>query len=227
MQNLGFLRRLMTLGERQALQDFLPYVDYASEASDYLISMLKASGEDLNAINDQIRENERRADDLTLSISADVTQGAINATLLGHLLNLTETFDDLLDRSLYISREIKRVDQVRNSFNEESDKLLSYCYEEFSRMLESNKEALELLRNILKASRTDSMKKNRKQIEALEEKIDDMKDGMIDLIYSRWNEINYLVFNHLTGLVHKVDDMMDDCEDISDLVMTIVSSIAK
>lgn len=227
MQNLGFLRRLMTLGERQALQEFLPYIDYASEASDQLISMLRTSGEDLNSINEQIRENEKKADNLTLSITADVTQGAINATLLGHLLTLTETFDDLLDRSLYISREIKRVDQIRHTFSEEAEGLLVQCYTEFASMLESNKEALNLLGKILKASRTDNTKKYRKQIEELEENIDDMKDSLIDRVYAHWNEINYLVFNHLTGLVHKIDDMMDDCEDISDLVMTVVSSIAK
>lgn len=227
MQNLGFLRRLMTLGERQALQDFLPYVGYASESSDLLISMLDSRGKDLDSINEKIRGNEKKADDLTISIAGDVTQGAINGTLLGHLLNLTETFDDLLDRSLYISREIKRVDAVRDTFDANSEHLIVNCYSEFSTMLRFNKEALSMLENILKANKMDEMRKIRREIEVLEEKVDDMKDSIIDRMYREWNKVNYLVFNHLTGLVHKIDDMMDDCEDISDLVLTIVSSIAK
>lgn len=227
MQNFGFLRRLMTLGERQALQEFLPYIDYASEASNLLISMLGADKEQLEEINEKIRTAEKKADDLTIAIAGDVTQGAINATLLGHLLALTETFDDLLDRSLYISREVKRVEQIRDTFEAASEKTISECYGEFAGMLKANLDALELLRSILMASKTASMRKIRKEIEELEERVDDMKDSIMDTVYSHWNEINYLVFNHLVSLTHKIDDMLDDCEDISDLVMTIVSSIAK
>lgn len=217
----------MTLGERQALKDFLPYLDYASEASDLLIRMLRADENELEEINEKIRENERQADDLTMAISGDVTQGAINATLLGHLLSLTETFDDLLDKSLYISREVKRVSQVRKTFDSKSGELTEKCYIEFTEMLRTNIKALGLLKKILLADKTDSMRKIRKEIEVLEETVDDMKDSVIDTVYRNWNEINYLAFNHVTGMAHKIDDMLDDCEDISDLVMTVVSSIAK
>lgn len=227
MQNFGFLRRLMTLGERQALLELLPFVDYASESSRILIEMLMKRKTGISELNEQIRTSEKKGDDLTMAISGEVTQGAINATLLGHLLTLTETFDDLLDKSLYISREVKRVDHIRDSFDKPSDELVEQCYRKFAEMLEANIEALSLLRKILNAKKLDTMRKIRKDIERIEEKVDDIKDNLIDLVYNHWNEINYVVFNHLTGLAHKIDDLLDDCEDISDLVMTVVSSMAK
>jgi len=37
--------------------------------------------------------------------------------------------------------------------------------------------------------------------------------------------MSYIVFEHLNTLAHKLDDLLDDCEDISDLIFTIMLAV--
>lgn len=227
MQNIGFLKRIMTLGERQALKEYLPYIEISAESTSLLIEMLSYASGKREDINEKIRANERKADDLTQSIKNELTHGAINSSLLDTLLTLTEKFDDLLDRTYYISREIMRISHAEDTFDESSISTVRKSYSYFSEMLKLHITALSYLSSIIKASKDSDIIDLRKKIELLEEKVDDMKDTFIDSVYRTWRESNYLVFTHVIGIVHKVDDLLDDCEDISDMVMTIVSSVAK
>lgn len=227
MQNIGFLKRMITLGERQALKEYLPYIEISAESTSLLIEMLREDSRNGEDINEKIRANERKADDLTQSIKSELTHGAINSSLLDTLLTLTEKFDDLLDRTYYISREIMRMSHAEETFDKSSVSTLRKSYSYFSVMLGFHITALSYLSSIIKASKDAEIVELRKNIESLEEKVDDMKDTFIDSVYRTWKESNYLVFTHVIGIVHKVDDLLDDCEDISDMVMTIVSSIAK
>ncbi len=227
MDKHGFFRRILNLGEKQALLELLPYIDYSVEASGHILSMLDISGEKHEDLTSRIRELERMGDELTLSITTEITQGAINVTLLGHLLSLVETFDDLLDRSLYISREIKRFHGVAHKFSDDERNVIDFCYSNYRKMLENHLLSLSLLSRILKSNRLDSMRSIKSEIENLEERVDEIKDDILDYLYSSAERIGYLSFNHLSGLVHKIDDLLDDCEDVSDLIITVVSSINK
>lgn len=227
MQNIGFLKKIMTLGERQALKEYLPYIEISAKSTSLLMEMMGANTKDKLSLNESIRENERRADDLTQSIKNELTHGAINSSLLDTLLTLTEKFDDLLDRTYYISREIMRMSHAEETMDSKSVSTVRTSYTYFTEMLKLHVKALSYLTSIISADRDKDIMQLRKNIEALEEKVDDMKDTFIDSIYRKWSESNYLVFTHVIGIVHKVDDLLDDCEDISDMVSTIVSSIAK
>jgi len=39
--------------------------------------------------------------------------------------------------------------------------------------------------------------------------------------------LHYLQFFHYSELMHKCDDVLDSCEDLSDLIVTVVTSILK
>jgi uncharacterized protein Yka (UPF0111/DUF47 family) len=67
----------------------------------------------------------------------------------------------------------------------------------------------------------------RRQIEDKEERVDELKDEIIDELYRNSASIGYLTFSHLTDMVHKIDDLLDDCEDIADTVFTIITSLTK
>ena len=225
MPSRGFLRRLLVLGERQALQDLMVYTDLAQKATDILSSQLLQPSIEQEESVGKIRAIEKQGDDLTMSLKSDITQGAINSTLLGHLLNLVETCDDILDKTLYLSREIYRMSHFLHLNPELAGYVKDGAYTKFSRMLDYNKKALTNLQNMLNANDLEHLKSERKAIESLEEVVDDIKDDLIDQVYVDAKGLHYLVFTHVMNTVHRIDDLLDDCEDASDLVMTISNSV--
>jgi uncharacterized protein Yka (UPF0111/DUF47 family) len=67
----------------------------------------------------------------------------------------------------------------------------------------------------------------RKEIEDIEERGDDIKDQGFDRLYSIASKLNFLEFYHYQELLHKCDDILDSCEDFSDLIVSVVTSILK
>lgn len=223
----GFLRRFLVLGEKQALQDLIVYTDLAEEATDLLISQLSATSQQMGTISRKIRQIEKKGDDRTMDIKTEITQGAINSTLLGHLLSLVDISDDFLDRCLYISREILRMSHYLSKDMTSNNYLHEQIYPRFAEMLKINNEALSHLRNMLGAKSVGGMRNSRKAIELCEEKVDDLKDNIIDGLYVEADNLHYIVFTHVTNTVHRIDDLLDDCEDASDLVITVSTSVSR
>ena len=67
----------------------------------------------------------------------------------------------------------------------------------------------------------------RKEIESIEEQGDDIKDQGFDRLYSITPKLHYLEFHHYQELLHKCDDILDSCEDFSDLIVSVVTAILK
>jgi uncharacterized protein Yka (UPF0111/DUF47 family) len=67
----------------------------------------------------------------------------------------------------------------------------------------------------------------RKEIEALEEQGDDIKDAGFDKLYFMAPKMHFLQFFHYSEMLHKSDDILDTCEDLSDVIVSIVTSILK
>ncbi len=225
MPNKGFLRRLLVLGERQALQDLIVYTELGQKATEILKKQLSSMQMDQTGLISEVRSIEKKGDDLTLALKSEITQGAVNSTLLGHLLNLVETCDDILDRSLYISREIIRMSHFLKSAEEYSDYVVTEVYPRFIKMLDINSQALGTLKQMLQANGLEELNQNRGKIERFEESVDDIKDDIIDRVYTDAKNLHYLVFTHILNMVHRIDDLLDDCEDASDYVITVSNSV--
>lgn len=226
MVNTSFLKRLLIVGEKNVLNQLTEYTDLGVESSD-LLRMMLTGDDDLQLLNDEIREIERKGDDLAIGIKNEITGGAISSNLMDNLITLTETCDDMIDKSYFISREIKRMMLDHVEKDENALLLIHNSYQIYSEMLTLNKEALSYVKRMLKSGDMNVMREIRKSIEVIEEKGDEYKDDLIDEIYRVADSISYLVFNHLTAVAHKIDDMLDDCEDISDLILTINLSLTK
>jgi len=227
MVNANFLKKLLMVGEKNVLSRLTGYVDYARNAVDVLEKMLQIDHVDYDSLNNQVRIIERNADVLTMEIKHDITSGAISSNLMDNLANLVETCDDILDKTYYISREIRRMGKNHNRKDDDSTKMLKTGYDVFIKMLDISKISLEHVRTIFLNAESAQMTEQRKSIEKLEEDVDEFKDDLIDEIYRNADSISFLVFSHLIGVVHKIDDLLDDCEDISDLVMNIETSVTK
>ncbi len=227
MVNANFLKKLLMVGEKSVLSKLTGYIDYAKEAVDILEKMLQIDHVDYDSLNNEVRIIERSADELTVEIKHDITSGAISSNLMDNLANLVETCDDILDKSYYISREIRRMGKNHNRKDDDSTKMLKSGYAVFVKMLDISRISLEHVRTIFLNAESAQMTEQRKNIEKLEEDVDELKDDLIDEVYRNSDNISFLVFSHIIGVVHKIDDLLDDCEDISDLVMNIETSVTK
>ncbi len=227
MATRGFLRRILVLGERQTLKDLRIYSDMAKESTELLISQLSSISEDTHEIPLKIRQLEKKGDKLTMGIKTEITQGAINSTLLGHLLSLVDISDDFLDRCLYISREIERMSHYLCKNDASRNYVRQHIYPKFVEMLKINIEGLDHLRSMLGEKSVSDMREHRIAIQHCEEEVDDLKDNILDGLYVEADNHPYVVFVHVSNTVHRIDDLLDDCEDASDLVITISTSVSR
>ena len=76
MPSKGFLRRLLVLGERQALQDLKVYTELGQKATAILSSQLLQSSTEQEGSVSKIRGIEKQGDAPTMSLKSDITQGA-------------------------------------------------------------------------------------------------------------------------------------------------------
>ncbi|MCL4347797.1 MAG: DUF47 family protein [Candidatus Thermoplasmatota archaeon] len=226
MVNYSFLKRLMVVGERQVLQKMTYYAELIESSSNYILEMISGENENLETLAENVYEKEKEGDSLTFNLKNIITSGAIGSNLMDNFLELAETFDDILDKSYWISREVVR---ARNSplFKDEREKFIRNVYSNFIDIINSNVSASKLIKQILEANNLEEIRTKREEIERLEQDVDEMKDGIIDLLYKKSDSISYLAFNHLNSMVHILDDMLDGCEDVSDIVLTIVQSVSK
>jgi uncharacterized protein Yka (UPF0111/DUF47 family) len=225
MVNPGFLKKIMVVGEKHVLGEMTVYIDMALEATVMLEEMLESSPEKMVEINEKIRLLERKADDYGMQLTHEITSGAISSNLMDNLLKLTDTCDDILDKSHYLGREIKRMNIDYK--NGRTEAIMRTSYKTFRVMIQKSREALKSLSLMLSDSNMDSLRSERKNIEVLEEAVDELKDNLIDEIYRNADGMHFLVYDHLMSLVHKIDDMVDDCEDISDILLNIILSVSK
>ena len=226
MVNYSFLKRLMVVGERQVLQKMTYYAELIESSSNYIMEMISGENENLETLAENVYEKEKEGDSLTFNLKNIITSGAIGSNLMDNFLELAETFDDILDKSYWVSREVVR---ARNSplFKDEREKFIRNVYSNFIDIINSNVSASKLIKQILEANNLEEIRTKREEIERLEQDVDEMKDGIIDLLYKKSDSISYLAFNHLNSMVHILDDMLDGCEDVSDIVLTIVQSVSK
>ncbi|AAT43913.1 DUF47 family protein [Picrophilus oshimae] len=224
MVNYRFLKRILAVGEKDILSRLTFFSDMSIKNSEYLIEMLKNYQSDLNNYNSMIRDNEKASDEMDVNLRHDVTSGAISSNLMDNILLLIEKCDDIVDKTYYVSREIKRY-ILNHKFIDDEENIIKYTYGRFIDILNKNIEALNVVKSILNENDINAMKEHRKTIESIEEEVDNIKDSVIDFSYKSSNTVSYITFEHINTLAHKLDDMLDDCEDIADLVFTIMLSV--
>ncbi len=226
MVNYHFLKKLMVIGERQSLMNMEKYLSLAQENSNLLMEIFEKPENDVQNMVKKIGLNEKEADEITLNLKRDITSGAIGSTLMDNFLTLIEKFDDIIDKTYWIAREMSRAKDsfIANGFHMEP---IKGFYTNFITILEINLEAIGKVNKMLEVADIDQVKEVRGNIQEMEEKVDEIKDGIIDRLYRTSESISYLMFNHINSIVHTLDDLLDNCEDISDLVLNTMLSVSR
>jgi uncharacterized protein Yka (UPF0111/DUF47 family) len=172
-----------------------------------------------------IKVLENKSDEVAFKITEDITAGAVSPNILEQLLQTVSVADDIVDTYYYQSRELCRMYKARFPYSEEVED--AEWVSMFKSMLELADQALQKVRLILLNSDLSEIFKLRKEIESLEQEGDEIKDHGFDALYRQAPQIHYLQFYHYSEMLHKFDDILDGCEDLSDLVLSVITSILK
>ena len=220
------LKGIWIVGEKNIFGELAKIFDIATEANTILSNMFKTGykEKELTESMHAMQQLEKKSDDIAFKISEDITAGAISPNIIDNLLECVQTADDIIDTYYYISRELNRMARAYSAGFKEHYADWDSVY---VNMLALSEKSILNLKQALSSSDISEILRMRKEIEDIEEQGDEIKDKGFDRLYSIAPKLHYLEFYHYQELLHKSDDILDSCEDISDLIVSVVTSILK
>ena len=220
------LKGIWVVGEKHIFSELAQIVSVAQEANPLVINMFKMGyrHQDLTAAMHQVQHLEKKSDEIAFRVSEDITSGAISPNIIDNLLDCVHVADDIVDTYYYVSREMGRMSRAYESGFELQQADWDSVYEN---MLSVADKSLQKIKQTLSTPNITEILALRKEIEALEEQGDEIKDQGFDRLYSLAPKLHYIQFYHYSELLHKCDDILDACEDFADLIVSVVTSIIK
>ena len=134
---------------------------------------------------------EKKSDEIAFKISEDITSGAISPNIIDDLLKSVQVADDIVDLYYYLSRELDRMAKVYSAGFELKRPGWDSVYVNILALAEKS---LLKLKQALSSSNVTEILELRKEIEALEEQGDDLKDAGFDRLYNMTPNLHYLQF---------------------------------
>ena len=226
MFELKSLKGILVVGEKNIFIKLAQIIAIAQEGNSLVSSMFNVDLKEpqLTQIMNSVQLLEKKSDVIAFSISEDITSGAISPNIIDDLLKSVQVADDIVDLFYYLSREIDRMAKVYFVGFEMKQPGWDSVYVGILTLAE---QSLKKLKQLLSSNAVSEIFELRKEIETLEEQGDDLKDGGFDRLYGMTPKLHYLQFFHYVELLHKCDDVLDSCEDLSDLIASVVTSILK
>ena len=220
------LKGIWVVGEKNIFIELTQVFAIASEANTLVSGMFKMDYKEQESSNimHAVQVLEKKSDEVAFKISEDITGGAISPNIIDNLLECVQVADDIVDLYYYLSRELDRMAKAYNTGFGLKHADWDSVYEN---MLTLAEKSLSKVKQALSSSSVAEILELRKEIEAIEEQGDDIKDQGFDRLYSIAPQQHYLQFYHYQELLHKCDDILDSCEDFSDLIVSVVTSIIK
>jgi uncharacterized protein Yka (UPF0111/DUF47 family) len=225
---LKSLKGILVVGEKNIFAELAEIATIAAQANTIMKSMFKMGYDNDHALVESmhaVRDLEKKSDVVAFKLSEDITSGAVSPNILDNLIECAHVADNIVDTYYYLSREIARMGKSKladSSVHQEADWIAL-----FEKMLNLADQSLSKLKQALTSSSVPEILQLRKEIETLEEDGDDIKDAGFDKLYGYAANMHFLQFYHYSELLHKCDDVLDGCEDLSDLIVSIVTSILK
>jgi len=222
---MRILKRLLSSGEERIFVTLSQHAELSVKSLRTIMDVLNR-GEvtplTLERMMFEVSASESRGDGIIRELSASISRGAVPVALIGDFEMLMDRLDDVLDLVNFVAKELSRGFRVGLHKKDEVRKV----YTEIKKMIDHAIRATESLASLLAAALRDfkEIQKYDELIDKIEDRVDDIKNSAIDLIYSMGNNIDAITFNHLMELVRTLDSVVDACEDVSHMVLKIVSS---
>ena len=186
-------------------------IDHAASANKLLVKTINGSN-DIDAIH----EIERAADKEVFEITNSITSGAIAPNLIDDMMQFVNMQDDIVDTIFNLSRSIVRFRKSRKDMDRFTKaKLLG--------LSDLTNSALVLLYEMYKVNTLAEAQKLRSKIKIVEQKGDDLKDALLEYAYA--TKLDFKSFYYVQDVAYLSDDILDRCEDTSDMIASIMRSI--
>lgn len=220
-------KQAIVIGEENIFGELSQIIVVASEANTKLNGMLSDCKNErcLDEGMQAIRILENKSDDIAFKINENITSGAVSPNIIEHLLGCVRIADDIVDTYYYQARELCRMYKAKFPYSEAVEDAEWIAI--FQSLLALAEKALAKVKRVLLVSDMRELTELRREIEALEGQGDEIKDKGFDVLYREAPHIHYLQFYHYGELLHKFDDILDGCEDLSDTVLSVITSIVK
>lgn len=220
-------KSFFVIGEKRTFCELIKIVTIAVEANSLVRVMFRMDydEEKLTEKVHTLRELEKKADKVAYKLGENITGGTISPNVLNNLLECVQIADNIVDAHYFLGRELYRVSKARcEAFVIQQEPIWSKIYEKLLGLAEKS---LLKLEKALSSSNMSEILELRKQIEDIEERGDDIKDAAFDRLYTAGPKLHYLQFCHYSDLLSKCDEILDSCEDLSILIVSIITSILK
>ena len=215
----------LVAGEKRIFAELKSAMSLSGQANVLVMEMLKTeSVEKIQELNHRIRELEKTGDQASFQMLREISSGALVSGVVDKILELVSLVDDVMDKFYYVSREINRMNFSQVDGISKKDKLF---HNSLYKLLILSGDAIQLVSRIFDEGNMKSALSLRSKIKEIEQDGDNVKDNALDDLYLKSKELTYLEFQYYINLHHKIDDILDDCEDISDLVVSIFNSFTK
>jgi uncharacterized protein Yka (UPF0111/DUF47 family) len=218
---------ILVLGEKNIFSELSQMISLGVQANVILKVMYQnSSNQQLLTENMHlVRTLEKKSDDIAFMLNEEITSGAVSPNIIDGLIDCIRLTDNIVDLFFYLSRELSRMpkaDTKNFAANQETE-----WRSVFEDMLALTNQSLIKLQQMLSTGNVSNMLQLRKEIESLEEKGDDIKDTGFDKLYQAASHLHFLQFYHYSEMLHKCDDILDTAEDLSDVIVSTVTSILK
>lgn len=207
---MGIFKRIFEGGEENIISEYSKIISLAMEANTLVKKTINKDG-DVSSI----KQVERDSDAQAFRLSGLIVGGGIVPNLIDNMLALVISEDSIVDSISNLSKELHRYKTKKNI----DEKLKKGLYD-ISILADS---ALETLARMHKSDKLSEIKRLRQKVKLYEQQGDDIKDGLLDFAYTA--KCDFKTFHHIVEAAHLGDDILDSCEDSSDLYLTIMSSI--
>ncbi len=209
---MGLVERILRGGEEGVLSKEMALVHISLRANGILGDVIKKQGsvEKLAAL-------EKEAARTSFRMYSLITSGAVAPNLIDNMMTLVTREMDIVDAIFNLSRQLTR-------YTPRERKARDYLDDHIAEMNGLAQEAIRMLRDMHRADRISRAKRIRMKIKELESEGDAVKDAMLDHAYRSGNG-DFRTFYHMIDAAYLADDVLDGCEDSSDILMDIMLSI--
>ncbi len=215
------LKRIFSTGLENIREKIGDHIDLSQESLLILQGLILNKSLDRSAVDEAVRKAtalEREGDEIVRDLMDKVAQGAVVPTITNVVMVMLDNVDNVLDMIYFAIKEVKRGHHLWAN-----EQVYAVVSAEVKEMLDLSKTMLEYLRNMLNAKDDDEIRRYARLISSLEEEIDEIKENILDKIYSL--ELNAVAFNHLVSLVYTADKIADNIQDAAYHLATVLSSV--
>ncbi|MCP8307868.1 MAG: DUF47 family protein [archaeon] len=162
---------------------------------------------------------EKKADDIHRKIVEKICEGAFFSGIREDLLNMLEKVDNIADSA----KDSAKILMLRRL----EDSVINYVFEDndlidfFSNCSMAVMELKEVI-NGLEKGRNFAFK-HVSAVEEHEEKADELKEKVLKRIFEKAEEFNVLSVMQLEDFINIADDIADNAEDASDIVLILIA----